>query len=95
MENSLKQQMKTLLKEMRKAQLFAMSGDPATTEVVWYDGEDHEVRLDVETGIVQAGGGRGFYWEVGNLYTGQKAVSRRIPVEHYQRPGETDDTVAP
>ena len=29
----------------------------------WFDGEDHEVILDVTTGGITAGGGRGFMWD--------------------------------
>tara|TARA_B100000949_G_scaffold227643_1_gene234263 strand:- start:994 stop:1227 length:234 start_codon:yes stop_codon:yes gene_type:complete len=33
--------------------------------VEWFDGEDHSVLLNLGTGQVLAGGGRGFFWEVG------------------------------
>lgn len=35
--------------------------------VEWNDGEDHEVLLNVFTGQVSAGGGRGFMWDEGKL----------------------------
>ncbi len=32
--------------------------------IEWFDGEDHSVILNLGTGQVLAGGGRGFFWEV-------------------------------
>jgi hypothetical protein len=37
----------------------------------WSDGEDHEVVLDVATGEVAAGGGRGFTWPERGLAEGR------------------------